>query len=109
MRKNKTKKSALLALTITVASLLAGIEVAAYLTVPNIAMSAEGDALVLFDPEIGAIANPSSHNKRIYPAIKDRKAFAFDVYTDDRGARVDGLRERVGAPVEGAVAEAGHD
>ena len=56
MRKNKTKKSALLALTITVASLLAGIEVAAYLTVPNIAMSAEGDALVLFDPEIGAIA-----------------------------------------------------
>ena len=100
VRKNNTKKSALLALTITVASLLAGIEVAAYLTVPNIAMSAEGDALVLFDPEIGAIANPSSHNKRIYPAIKDRKAFAFDVYTDDRGARVDGPGRRSPARID---------
>ena len=46
---------------------------------PGIAMSSEGDALVIFDPEVGAIPNPNAHNRRIYPAIKDRKAFAFDV------------------------------
>ncbi len=90
MRKNKTWKSALLALAVTAVSLLVGIWVAAYLTVPGIAMSVEGDPLVIYDPEIGAVANPGAHNKRIYPAIKDRKAFAFDVYTDNRGARVDG-------------------
>lgn len=84
----------------TIASLALGIEVAAYLTVPGIAMSSEGDALVIFDPEVGAIPNPSSHNRRIYPAIKDRKAFAFDVYTNDRGARVDGPGQRSAAKVD---------
>lgn len=100
MGKNKTTKTALLVLATTVGSLLLGVEIAAYLTVPGIAMSAEGDPLVLFDPEIGAVANPSAHNKRIYPAIKDRKAFAFDVYTDDRGARVDGPGTRSPARVD---------
>lgn len=100
VRKVKATKTALLVLVSTMAGLLAGIEVAAYLTVPGIAMSSEGDGLVIFDPEIGAIANPSSHNRRIYPAIKDRKAFAFDVYTDDRGARVDGPGERSAARVD---------
>ena len=100
MRKAKTMKTALLVLATTAASLLLGIEIAAYLTVPGIAMSAEGDPLVLFDPEIGAVANPSAHNRRIYPAIKDRKAFAFDVYTDDRGARVDGPGRRSPARVD---------
>ena len=100
MGKNKTLKSALLALAITVVSLLLAIEVTAYLTIPGIAMSVEGDPLVLFDPEIGAIPNPSAHNRRIYPAIKDRKAFAFDVYTDDRGARVDGPGRRSPARID---------
>ncbi len=96
----KLAKTALPALVLTIASLLLGIEVAAYLTVPGIAMASEGDALVIFDPEIGAIANPSSHNRRIYPAIKDRKAFSFDVYTNERGARVDGPGKRSPARVD---------
>lgn len=100
MSKAKPTKTVLLVLASTIASLLLGIEVAAYLTVPGIAMSSEGDALVIFDPEIGAIPNPSSHNRRIYPAIKDRKTFAFDVYTNDRGARVDGPGERSPARVD---------
>lgn len=98
--KAKLTKTVLPVLVLTFASLLVGIEVAAYLTVPAIAMSSEGDALVIFDPEIGAIPNPRSHNRRIYPAIKDRKAFAFDVYTNDRGARVDGPGERSPARVD---------
>lgn len=100
VRKAKPTKTAVLVLVSTMVGLLAGIEVAAYLTVPGIAMSSEGDGLVIFDPEIGAIANPSSYNRRIYPAIKDRKAFAFDVYTNDRGARVDGPGERSPARVD---------
>lgn len=98
MSRTKLPKTALLALVLTIASLLLVVEVAAYLTVPGIAMSSEGDALVIFDPEIGAVANPNSHNRRIYPAIKDRKAFSFDVYTNERGARVDGPGER--SPVQ---------
>ena len=100
MSKAKPTKTALLVLASTIASLLLGIAVAAYLTVPGIAMSSEGDALVIFDPEVGAIPNPNAHNRRIYPAIKDRKAFAFDVYTNDRGARVDGPGERSPARVD---------
>ena len=100
MSEAKPTKTALMVLALTVAGLLLGIEVVAYLTVPGIAMSAEGDPLVIFDPEIGAIPNPSSHNRRIYPAIKDRKAFAFDVYTNDRGARVDGPGQKSPARVD---------
>jgi hypothetical protein len=96
----KKLKTAALTLVSTVVGLLLGIWIAAYLTVPGIAMSVEGDPLVLFDPEVGAIANPSAHNRRIYPAIKDRKAFAFDVYTDDRGARVDGPGQKSPAKVD---------
>jgi hypothetical protein len=77
-----------------------GIWIAAYPTMPGIALSVEGDPLVLFDLEVGAIANPSSHNRRIYPAIRDRNAFAFDVYTDDRGARVDGPGQKSSAKAE---------
>jgi hypothetical protein len=93
-------KTLLLVLVSTIVSLLLGIEIAAYLTVPAIAMSSEGDGIVIYDPEVGAIPNPSSHTKRIYPAIKDRKAFTFDVYTDDRGARVDGPGQRSPARVD---------
>jgi hypothetical protein len=74
----------------TTIALLIGIEVAAYLTVWPPAMSSEGDSLVLFDPEIGMVAHPSAHTRHIYPAIADRAPFVFDIYTNDRGARVDG-------------------
>lgn len=86
----KLSKILLLVLASTAASLLLGIAVAAYLTVPRIPLIAEGDGLLVFDPEIGARANPSAHARRIYPAVRDRQTFAFDIYTDDRGARVDG-------------------
>jgi len=83
-------KSLVLAWASTAVALLIGIWVTAYLTVwpPN--MSAVGDGIVIYDPEIGSVARPSGHTRHIYPAIADRAAFAFDIYTDNRGARVDG-------------------
>ncbi|MGQ3299426.1 hypothetical protein [Reyranella sp.] len=86
----KASKTLLLVLASTAASILVGIAVAAYLTVPRIPLIAEGGGLLVFDPEIGGRANPDSHARRIYPAVRDRQTFAFDIYTDDRGARVDG-------------------
>jgi lysophospholipase L1-like esterase len=87
---SKARKTIVLVLVSTAVSFLAGIAIASYLTVPRIPLIAEGDLLLVFDPEIGARANPSSHARRIYPAVANRKTFAFDIYTDDRGARVDG-------------------
>jgi hypothetical protein len=83
-------KSLVLAFAATAVALLIGIWVTAYLTVwpPN--MSAVGDGIVIYDPEIGSVARPGAHTRHIYPAIADRAAFAFDIYTDNRGARVDG-------------------
>lgn len=97
---NKVSKTILLVLVSTAASVLAGIAIAAYLTIPNIPLVSEGDRLLVFDPEIGARANPSSHARRIYPAVRDRQTFAFDIYTDDRGARVDGPGQRSPAQVD---------
>ncbi|MFO1160560.1 MAG: hypothetical protein U1E60_17105 [Reyranellaceae bacterium] len=94
MTLGKRAKNILLATATTVVCLLIGIEVAAYLTVPSIHLTSEGDAMVVFDPEIGMVPHPSAHTKRTYPAIKDRATFVFDVYTDDRGARVDGPGRR---------------
>jgi len=91
---NKVSKTILLALVSTAASVLVGIAIAAYLTIPSIPLVSEGDRLLVFDPEIGARANPGSHARRIYPAVRDRQTFAFDIYTDDRGARVDGPGQR---------------
>ena len=86
----KRTKNLMLASATTIVCLLIGIEVAAYLTVPPIHLTSEGDAMVVFDPEIGMVPNRSAHTRRTYPAIKDRATFVFDIYTDDRGARVDG-------------------
>lgn len=97
---NKVSKTLLLVLVSTAASVLAGIAIAAYLTIPSIPLISEGDRLLVFDPEIGARANPSSHARRIYPAVRDRQTFAFDIYTDDRGARVDGPGQRSPAQVD---------
>jgi len=91
---NKVSKTALLVLASTAASVLVGIAIASYLTIPRIPLLSEGSHLLVFDPEIGATANPSSHARRIYPAVADRQPFAFDIYTDDRGARVDGPGQR---------------
>jgi hypothetical protein len=90
-------KSLVLVLLSTTISLLIGIAVTAYLTVWTPAMSSVGDGIAIYDPEIGLVPRPSAHDRRIYPAIADRAAFAFDVYTDDRGARVDGPGQRSAA------------
>lgn len=90
-------KTLALTLVSTTIALLIGIEVAAYLTVWPLAMSSEGDSLVIFDPEIGMVARPSARTRHIYPAIADRAPFVFDIYTDDRGARVDGPGQRSAA------------
>jgi len=87
-------KSLLLALVSTTIALLIGIEVVAYWTVWPAANSSRGDILVVYDPEIGVVANHNTHTLRIYPAIADRSHFEYDVYTDDRGARVDGPGQR---------------
>ena len=97
---NKVSKTLLLVLVSTTASVLAGIAIAAYLTIPSIPLVSEGDRLLVFDPEMGARANPSSHARRIYPAVRDRQTFAFNIYTDDRGARVDGPGQRSPAQVD---------
>jgi len=91
-RRSGGQRATTLVLTLvsTTIALLIGIEGAAYLTVWPPAMSSEGDSLVLFDPEIGMVAHPSAHTRHIYPAIADRAPFVFDIYTNDRGARVDG-------------------
>jgi hypothetical protein len=60
-------------------------------------MSVVGDGTAAYDPEIGLVPRPSAHTRHIYPAIADRAAFAFDVDTDDRGARVDGPGQRSAA------------
>lgn len=97
---NKASKTILLVLVSTAASLLVGIAIAAYLTIPRIPLLSEGDRLLVFDAEIGARANPGSHARRIYPAVRERQTFAFDIYTDDRGARVDGPGQRSPAQVD---------
>ncbi len=83
-------KSLGLVLASTAIALLIGIEVTAYLTVWPPAMSTVGDGIVVYDPEIGLVSRPSAHTRHIYPAIADRATFEFDIYTNDRGARVDG-------------------
>jgi hypothetical protein len=83
-------KSLLLALVSTMIALLIGIEVVAYWTVWPAAMSSQGDSLIVYDPEIGMVAHRNAHTHLVYPAIADRGHFEFDVYTDDRGARVNG-------------------
>lgn len=90
-------KSFVLALASTTVALLVGIWVTAYLTVWPPAMSTVGDGIVVYDPEIGLVARPSGHTRHIYPAIADRATFEFDIYTNDRGARVDGPGQRSAA------------
>lgn len=83
-------KNLILVVVSTTVTLLIGIWVAAYLTVWTPAMSSTGPGIAVYDPEIGLVPRASAHNRLIFPAIVDRKPFEFDVYTNDRGARVDG-------------------
>lgn len=89
MRLSEGAKSFLLAVGSTLFATLVGFWVAAYWTVWPAAMSSRGDSMIIYDPEIGMVANRSAYTHRDYPAIGERLHFAYDVYTDDRGARVD--------------------
>lgn len=75
----------------TIACLFLGIWISAYLTVWPAPQTSQGDALVLYDPEIGMVPNRNSHTRRVYPSVPQRPTpLVFDVYTDDRGSRIDG-------------------
>ena len=74
----------------TLLALVAGIAVAGYLTVPNPQLVIEGGDFIAFDPEVGMVARPSHHARRIEGATPNRPPLIYDIYTDDRGARVDG-------------------
>jgi hypothetical protein len=87
-------KSLILVLVSATIALVLGVWVTAYLTVWPPATSSVGPGIAVYDREIGLVPRPSAHTRRIYPAIADRSAFEFDVYTDDRGARVDGPGRR---------------
>lgn len=91
-----------LALTVgtTLLALLAGIAVAAYLTVPNPQLVTEGGGFVVFDPEIGMVPRPSGYTRRIDGPTENRPPLVYDIYTDDRGARVDGPGQRSPARVD---------
>ena len=58
-------KNLLLASVVTLASLLIGVEVAAYLTVPPIHVTSEGDAMAVFDREIGIKIGRASCRERV--------------------------------------------
>lgn len=84
----------------TLLALLAGLWVAAYLTVPNPKLVTEGGGFVVFDPEIGMVPRPNGHTRRIDGPTDNRPSLIYDIYTDDRGARVDGPGQRSPGRVE---------
>ncbi len=78
----------------TLLSVIAGVWVAGYLTVPNPQMTIDGGNFLAFDREIGLVARPSHHARRSEGATPNRPAMTYDIYTDDRGARVDGPEQQ---------------
>jgi hypothetical protein len=100
MKVSDRGKAFLLALVSTVFSLLIGIWVVAYWTVWPVANVARGDNLVEYDPGIGMVANRNAHTHLTYLDMGPRRHFEYDVYTDDRGARVDGAGHKSPPKVE---------
>lgn len=66
-----------------------GIEVVSYGTVPLLQFAVEGDALSVFDPEIGFVPSPHASSKRVELWPDGKPKFEYHIYTDQRGARVD--------------------
>jgi lysophospholipase L1-like esterase len=66
-----------------------GIEVVSYGTIPNLQMTLEGDTPVVFDPEIGLVPSPHASTRRVELWPDGKPKFGYNVYTDQRGARVD--------------------
>jgi hypothetical protein len=100
-------KLAMLALASTVLSLVVGIAVVGYWTVPNPQLYVEGDGYFLaFDPAIGMVPRPSSYTKRTDGPTPNRGPLIYDIYTDERGARVDG-RDRQRGPAQAEIVTLG--
>jgi hypothetical protein len=93
-------RNASLAAGTTLLAALAGIWVAAYLTVPNPQLVTEGGGFVVFDPEIGMVPPPNAHTRRVDGPTDNRPPLVYDIYTDDRGARVDGPGQRSPAHID---------
>jgi hypothetical protein len=73
----------------TVLAALVGLWIAAYATVPNPQLVTQGSGFVAFDPEIGMVPKPNARTHRIDGPTPNRGPLVYDIYTDDRGARVD--------------------
>ena len=100
-------KSALLMLASTVLSLVAGIAVVGYWTVPNPQLYVEGDGyFIAFDPEIGVVPRPSGYTRRTDGPTPNRGPLINEIYTDERGARVDG-RDRQRGPARADIVTLG--
>jgi hypothetical protein len=66
-----------------------GIEVVSYGTIPHLPLTVEGDALSVFDPEIGLVPSPHANSRRVELWPDGKPKLEYHIYTDQRGARVD--------------------
>ncbi|HTR83703.1 MAG TPA: hypothetical protein VMI56_04435 [Reyranella sp.] len=74
----------------TAVAFVAGIAIVSYWMVPNPQLEFRGGNFLAFDPEIGMVATPSHYTKRVDGPTPNRGPLIYDIYTDDRSARVDG-------------------
>jgi hypothetical protein len=90
--------------SLTVASILlaliGGIAVAGHWAIPYVNHAHKGDGILVFDAEIGMAPRPSGYTQRVDGPTANRPALVNDVYTDDRGARVDGPGQRSPAKLD---------
>ena len=69
---NKVSKTILLVLVSTAASVLAGIAIAAYLTIPSIPLISEGDRLLVMvggQPNAGMVAFDAATGKTLWESV----------------------------------------
>jgi hypothetical protein len=90
-------KNVSLAVAATLMAFVAGIAIVSYWMVPNPQLAFEGPGLVVFDKELGFVPRPASHSKRTDGPTPNRGPLIYDVYTDERGARVDGPAQQKSA------------
>jgi lysophospholipase L1-like esterase len=79
----------LLSLLLPLIAAAVGIEVVSYRTIPPLQLTVEGDALNVYDPEIGLVPSPHASSKRVELWPDGKPKLEYHIYTDQRGARVD--------------------
>jgi hypothetical protein len=67
---------------------LIGLYFISYFTISPSGVSVEGDSIVAYDQFIGFVPRPASRTKRTDLATLDRPAFSYNIFTDERGARI---------------------